>query len=320
MKALIINDLSLKRNVQNASILNQQLIDAVKLVTSVRVAREIIKCSRNLINSIVYNDVSLLKHLVRDFDRDSRFQIMSWLSNHGPFWDDSRTVVDLDSFNLEDVNVTEQGLGEVGRLLSVGINACSYSFDGGELGFSRTPISISHNLEELLVGSYSVENIWNVAGIAEKLKATAPPHSSWESLLLEAVENFKFLSFVEQPHLQLVSTPFSAGASNRIQLLLGVLNQIAENTNDDGSLNEKAKLFHETYFVGEKPYFTDESDANKVDFKKDLTFKDSGGDDIFAPWHGKINTPKIRIHYEWPRPAKQKNIKILFIGPKVTKK
>jgi hypothetical protein len=320
MDKLIVNDLSIKRQVASVVDLNQQLIATVKLISSLVVARDLIRCSRNLINSVVCDDRSLIRHVADSFERDSRLQIMTWLTNHGPFWDDTRTAVDFDSFTYQEINVTDQGLGEVGRLRSIGINAWSYSFKGSEIDFSDTPISISHSLEDIRIGSYDVDNLWDVHEVSEKLKTLVLPPASWEEMLRVAKDSFKCLIFLSDPHLDLLSTPFSRGASERIFLLLGVLDRIAQNTNDDGSRNESAKNLYDTFFVGEKPAFTDESDSNKHDFKKDLTFVNSDGEDVFAPWHGKINSPKIRIHFEWPRPANQKNVKILFVGPKITKK
>lgn len=320
MDRLIVNDLSLKRQADGVRSLNQQLISTVKLISSLAIARELVRCSRNLINSIVCDDKPLIRYVAENFERDVRLQIMTWLTNHGPFWDDARAEVDFDSFNYDGVNITEQGLGEAGRLHSLGVNACSYSFIGGEFNFCNTPILISHSLDDLIVGNYEVENLWDIEHVGEKLRAFVPLPASWEEMLQIAVGSFRFLTFVHGPHLNLIATPFSRGACKRVFVLLEVLDRIAENTNDDGSHNKIATELYNTYFVGEAPYFTDESESNKIDFRAELTFLDSGGAHVFAPWHGKINSPKIRIHFEWPRPSKQRNIKILFIGPKITKK
>lgn len=52
-----------------------------------------------------------------------------------------------------------------------------------------------------------------------------------------------------------------------------------------------------------------------------MTFSDPSptGKKLFCPWHGKIKTPQFRIHFEWPRPAGQREIKVVYIGPKITK-
>lgn len=320
MDKIIVNDLSLRRNVGGAISLNEQLVSTVRLISSMARARELIRCSRSLINSIVCDEQPLIRYVADNFERDTRLQLMTWLTNHGPFWDDARTEVDFDSFTYQGINITDQGLGEAGRLQSVGINAWAYSFCGGEIDFSNTPIFISHSLEEIVVGNYEISNLWSVESISAQINASVPLPVSWEGMLLKAVEAFEWLSFLSNPHTDLVATPFSRGASERIFMLLGVLNKIAENTNDDGSRNKIAQDLYDTFFVGEKPPFTDESDSNKIDFKKEMTFSDACGKDVFAPWHGKVNSPKIRIHFEWPRPANQKNIKILFVGPKITKK
>lgn len=320
MKRLILNDLSVIRSVTNIDSLNHQLLGIVRLVASVKGAREIVGCSRNLVNNIVFDTKTLLSHVHERFPRDSRNQILAWLTNHGPFWDDARALVEFDSFVFAGIDVTEQGLGEVGRLTSLGVDAWSYSFELSDINFSKDTILISHSLEELVVGEYLAPNLYRVEAAVEKIKSLTPIYQSWEAMLERAVQEFEGLIFLDKPHLDLVATPFSQGAALRLFVLLSVLDKIAQSTNDDGSLTDIGKTVFEVNFVGEKPLFTDESDTNKREFKKDLTFRDREGINVFAPWHGKVNTPKLRVHYEWPRPEGQKRIKVLYLGPKLTKR
>ena len=320
MEKLIINDLSVRRSQENATALNHQLIEIVKLIYTVEGARNLIKCSRNMVNNTVVEKRSLIQHINETIPRESRFQVLSWITNYGPFWDDERAVVEFDSFNYEISDVTDQGLGELGRLHYLGLNALAYSFYGSEVNFNKTPLTVTHSLEELMLGSYDIENIWSTEEVALRLKKSEAPISSWEQLLEAAKRQLLNLEFNNNPHGDLIPVPFSQGAAKRIFFLLTVLDNIAENTNEDGSLNEAAHKLIEINFHGEKAAFSDESDSNKHDFRQDMTFKDVEGSSIFAPWHGKVNTPKLRVHYEWPRPAKQNRIKILYVGAKLTKR
>lgn len=320
MEKLIINDLSIRRARENAEALNNQLVEIVKIVHTVEAAKGLIRCSRNIVNNTVLEEKPLIQYINENVARESRFQVLSWVTNHGPFWDDERAVIDFDSFNYESSDVTDQGLGELGRLHYLGVNALAYSFRGSEIEFNKSPLRVSHSLEELVVGSYDVENIWNIEDVTELLRKTEPPISSWKELLEIARKQLLNLEFNASPHDDLMPVPFSSGAARRIYSLLKTLDKIADGTNEDGSLNDTAQKIIELHFHGDRAAFSDESESNKKHFKRDLIFKDADGSDIFAPWHGKVNTPKLRVHYEWPRPLRQKKIKILYVGDKLTKK
>lgn len=75
--------------------------------------------------------------------------------------------------------------------------------------------------------------------------------------------------------------------------------------------------------VGDRARFTDSSDTEKRDrqFARAMTFThpETGGS-VFCSWHGKIQTPAYRIHFEWPMPDNQdRKLFVAFIGPKITK-
>jgi hypothetical protein len=103
--------------------------------------------------------------------------------------------------------------------------------------------------------------------------------------------------------------------------LLTILEQIALETLPDSSLTPAGMELLRKFFQGANPPFTDESVPNKRDFAKDLSFPDpaNGQQILFCPWHGKISSGFFRIHFEWPRPRGQRQIKVVYIGPKITK-
>ena len=43
------------------------------------------------------------------------------------------------------------------------------------------------------------------------------------------------------------------------------------------------------------------------------------GREIFAHWHGKIKHRYFRMHFEWPVPRQATLLKVLYLGPKLTK-
>ncbi len=115
--------------------------------------------------------------------------------------------------------------------------------------------------------------------------------------------------------------PFHSAVCRRIFELLGVLREIVLETRDDSSLTPAGVALVQKHFVGDKAWFTDESDRNKARYRDDLTFADpeNTGRSIFCPFHGKIKIEQFRIHFEWPRPLGQKQVKVVYIGPKITR-
>ena len=81
---------------------------------------------------------------------------------------------------------------------------------------------------------------------------------------------------------------------------------------------------HETYrkhFTGKKAWFSDSSDSEKADFRRDLTFSHpaDAGETLFCTWHGKVKTPQLRIHFSWPVHAAEP-LYVVYVGPKITRR
>jgi hypothetical protein len=74
------------------------------------------------------------------------------------------------------------------------------------------------------------------------------------------------------------------------------------------------------FFQGERALFSPESSTNRRECRHEMTFPDpDGGDDIFAHYHGKISHRVFRLHFDWPVPAAASKLKVLYLGPKLTK-
>jgi len=120
---------------------------------------------------------------------------------------------------------------------------------------------------------------------------------------------------------QLSPVPFHSGVAEKFLQLLRVLQTLSDETNA-GALSHAGLEVYNKFFTGTKPLFADESEGNKRAFAQELTFPDptSPGDYLFCPWHGKLKFgSQYRIHFEWPRPKGQTEIKVVYIGPKITK-
>jgi hypothetical protein len=120
---------------------------------------------------------------------------------------------------------------------------------------------------------------------------------------------------------QLSPVPFHSGVAEKLYFLLGVLQKLSDETRD-GALSAVGLELYDKFFMRQKALFSDESESNKRDFANELTFRDPAGghEPLFCPWHGKVKFgSQYRIHFEWPRPRGQVAIKVVYIGPKITK-
>ena len=90
--------------------------------------------------------------------------------------------------------------------------------------------------------------------------------------------------------------------------------------NDDGNRTAEGHRLHEDHYTGAKAWFSDESEGNKQKFKKELTVNhpEKPGETILCPWHGKVKTPQIRIHFSWPI-VSEEPVYVVYVGPKITK-
>jgi hypothetical protein len=217
----------------------------------------------------------------------------------------------------EDEDVTDQGLGEAARRCIEGVKAHAFSFE--EQRFQQTPLLIKHGLPQEILSEVFVENFWKISQIES---CEIVEIDSWTSMMDAAIA--KMGSIVLSPDIssQLRPCPFDRGVALRILELLEVLDRVASETQADSKLTEEGLQTIQMYFVGEKAAFTDESERNKIDFRSELTFPDpaQAGRTFLCPWHGKVKKGQFRIHFEWPRPVGQREIKVVYIGPKITKR
>src|SRR5262249_31800146 len=122
----------------------------------------------------------------------------------------------------------------------------------------------------------------------------------------------------------LQAEPFNTAISDRAQELCRHLDEYMASRKADGSPSERTNEIVRTLFTsaaGAEPLFTGESRTNQETFRNELTFPDPNvpGRTIFAHWHGKIRHRFFRMHFEWPVAQASLQIKVLYLGPKLTK-
>jgi len=281
-------------------------------------------CSQGLSQCLASGSKKIQQVILETNDQTFKMLALSWM-NKGPFWNDTREENETDLFTFQNTDVTEQGLGECARRLIAGINSNAFSFIGSSADFKDSPLTVLQGFEEEFLGRYDVVNHWKLQQISDEIQKLKPVKKikTWEAVKIEMEDTFDDLVFSDDVMHKIASTPFSDYIRERIFILLKVLNSLVEETEEDGNLSPEGIVLHENHFVGKKAWFTDGNTQKKKNkkYKEKLSFKDPDKPekDIFCPWHGKIKVNQIRIHFEWPRPVNQKKIKIVYIGPKLTK-
>lgn len=247
---------------------------------------------------------------------------MAWIGKYGPFIHDDRLPEKEDLFLCFGVEVTDGGLGEAARRLKATQSASALSFAGGDPDFASSPLAVVHGFEDKPIAIYQVTNHWEIqSAVAAGLAATEPA-DSWRSMIEVARQRFPNLTLPDAIHEEdrLAREPFEGSIRDRIYDLLEILNAYMSDRGIDGIEGPRAREILRQHFQGERAPFSPESDINMREFKREMTFADpDGGPEIFAHWHGKISHRFFRLHFQWPVPSTTTKLKVLYVGPKLTK-
>lgn len=315
---LLVNDLSIHEQFQDVSAFR----DAVKRVMTMRqVARKFgreLHCHRNLTSARVGPKLILLQ-AIQGFTRDERRVLMQWLTQRGPFWEDMRLHRDDDYLECAGVVVTNTAVGEAAYCRFHGIDRCLVSFAPSSWTFSPVPVTWVTNGNDSK--TTDVINHWEVERLEAELRAAPAPIESWAQLQTVAIPRFPNLTFLPTCFNPLQGCPFSKGASQRLLVLLGVLDRLKVCFDEHGAHTPEWNRIFQEHFTGDKAWFTDSSASEKRDFRAELTFRHptKPNESLFCTWHGKVKTPQLRIHFSWPVRADEPLL-VVYVGPKITKR
>ena len=167
----------------------------------------------------------------------------------------------------------------------------------------------------------TITNHWDINSLEIALQAAASPITSWQQLARDIPICCPNLTFSENSFEPLYSHPFVDCAAKRIVELLKVLDKFKNCFDAQGQRTDEGNRLYQEHFTGDKAWFSTSSDDEKIEFKNELTFNHPNNKDekLFCPWHGKIKTPQIRIHFSYPIRA-NKPLYVPYIGLKITKK
>ncbi|MEZ5831095.1 MAG: hypothetical protein R3D05_07935 [Dongiaceae bacterium] len=316
-----VNDLSVQGQFPSSKAFNDALKDLLSLRQK-SLLRNGIYCTRDVLRWRPIGGDHTVADAIRLADRDFRIVALQWLDKFGPFVEEDRQREDEDYFEYEGIDVTNQGLGEAARRIRHQQLAGSFSFIGGEMDFAHDELPVDHGLPEDRLGRIVIPNAWTTEAMySGTLQRMATP-ASWTDLLKYTRVRFEQLLIPDEAVETLLHQEFRNGACKSIIDLLVVLDEFMTNRRPDGRVTKRGREILDQYFVGENAWYSDESRKNKVDFVTKMTFPDpeNRNNGITCFWHGKIQTPQLRIHFEWPVPVGQRILKVLYIGPKISKR
>ena len=176
--------------------------------------------------------------------------------------------------------------------------------------------------EDEPLATCDIENYHDADALLTAGLEAEEPASSWEETIESARRHFPNLVLPDAIYqdARLASEPFDSVIRDQFYRLLQLLDDYMDDRDQNGVAGTRAMEIYSEHFEGERPYFVPESPTNQAKFKKELTFPNpSGGADIFAHYHGRISRRTYRFHFEWPVPADERKLKILYLGPKLTK-
>ena len=255
---------------------------------------------------------------VQELSRDKRSALMHWLMRSGPFWEDFRQHGSDDWLECNGEVVTDRAAGEAAYRLFHGIECGLVTMDPSSWLFSPLPV-------EWHVGestkSVAVPNCWDVEGLKAVLDAESVSIVSWMDLEIAARRRCSNLTFSQNCFEPLRGHPFGVRAAQALLERLIVLHDLKNSFDEHGRRTPEGHETYQKHFTGSKAWFSDSSDTEKTDFRQDLTFPhpENTGETLFCTWHGKVNTPPLRIHFSWPVHAAMP-LYVVYVGPKITKR
>ncbi len=262
-----------------------------------------------------------LRRAIGSLDIERQRAVMSWLTRSGPFWDDVRRHRDDDWLEHDGEVVTDTAIGEAAFRSLHGVDCGLVSLAPSEWCLSPIDIIWVRKAEGLDDRNAAVENWWGAETLEESLRHRAPPLRSWNDLRKASSNRFPNLVFAKECFAPLEAVPFARSAADRLVVLIEVLNRFASAFDDDGKRNEEGHRIYNDYFTGDRAWFSDSSDTEKLKFRQELTFThpENRADTLFCTWHGKVQHQTLRLHFSWPVEA-DKPVYVVYAGPKITKR
>ena len=314
----LFNDLSLHGQFHDVAAFVRAVDNLMGIRGEINRLGSALYCHRKLKDAQVTPEISMPR-AVQGLPVDKRRALMSWLVNVGPYWEDARLHTEDDYLAVAGNIVTDTGVGEAAICMALNLLRKLVSFSPSN--WQMTPIVVDWVREEGEPQQIHVPNHWTLDSVKTSLESHPVLIDSWASLEAHLRHSCTRLTFSDNAFQPLHGHPFAVAASVRIRVLLHTLNQFKGCFNEGGERTPEGHRLLENHFTGDNAWFSDSSTSEKRDFENKLTFRhpDRPDQDLFCPWHGKVQTPPYRIHFSWPVTCDDP-LYVVYVGPKLTKR
>lgn len=318
-----MNDRSLHEQFHEVGSFHEALDVVMTIRATVQRFGRSLHCHRNLLHAQLGPQLSF-QQAVRALPKMQQRAVLPWLTRHGPFWDDLRQHSPDDWLEWRGEIVTDTAVGEAAfaNLHCMELHLVSFS----PSDFTHVPVEVDWVHETARVRT-CVPNHWEVDALQRLLESSPPPIASWADVEAIARARFDGLVVSGDAFVPLAGHPFAPAAANRVVLLLSILQRFRGCFDADGNRTQDGHKIYQDFFTGKKggggrgALFSDSSSTEKTDFESGLTFPhpERDGEKLFCPWHGKVQTPQLRIHFSYPVRA-DAPLYVVYVGPKITKR
>ena len=312
---LLLNDLSIHQQFPSIAEFREAIRRIVAMRESASRLGRRLYCHRNIVNCRIDASTTVFAAL-QTFTQDEKRSLLTWLTKHGPFWEDAPEHSPGLSLKVDGEVVTETAVGEAAYCSAFGIDRRLVSFAPSQWERSPVTVTMSDNGET----GIPVKNYWSQSDLETALQAAEPPISDWRRLEAVCRAKFQLLHFSADCFRHLAGQPFVPGAADRIISRLEILDRLMGAVDDQSQRTSERNRLIRDHFTGERAWFSDSSATEKHEFEKELTFHHPAipGESLFCPWHGKVNHPPFRIHFSWPAPDGEP-LYVVYVGLKITR-
>ena len=260
------------------------------------------------------SSTSTVHDAIQEFSQDQKRAFLGWMQKRGPFWDDGIVHSSDDWYEHQGTLVTDSAMAEAASRVWSGADCRLVSLTPSDCEF--TPIKVDW------IGDFRrevpVSNYWTQAELESALRQAEPPLKSWSQLQEVVPRRFGWLAFTPDCFEDLKGRSFEPSAAAQICERLTVLNQLMELQENNARNTPAWRQLYDDHFKG-GVHFSDSSDTEKREFKKQLSFRVPGLSDqpVLCGFHGKITRTLLRLHFTWPvTPGKQ--LYVVYVGRKIT--
>lgn len=274
-------------------------------------------CNEHLTTSQVTPSLNM-QQAIQQFNPDQRRDFMLWLTKTGPFWNSERFHPANEYLECKEQVVTDSALGEAAFCIFHSRPAQMISLTPSL--WEESPFQVFWVQDDQTQQEIGIVNHIQMEILEESLRSSSKPVDSWNKLQNICFQRFTQLIFASDAFSYLDGHPFVFGAANAIIERLNILNQLKTCFDESGQRTAVGHELIQKHFTGVNAWFSDSSDTECHQFQGELTFKhpEDQGQPLFCPWHGKVKTPQIRIHFSWPLRANE-TLYVVYVGPKITK-